>query len=157
MKKLIPLFSLLGVLLFASCGIGTSDSDYSPQMTINSVSVNGVTVSSVDTIKVGDVLLINGTASGVSKPLTTVQITNDTTYSKISFPDISSLDASVLNNGKTDVSKGYFYFYGLNIYSFTFNMQYVATKATSGTKLSFIVSSTSQYSPTTFTVNLPAK
>jgi hypothetical protein len=157
MKKLIFFFSLLSVVLVTSCSIGSGDSDYSPQMNINSVSLNGVTVSKVDTLKVGDVLLISGTASGVSKPLVSVQVTNDSNYSTISFPDISSLGTNVLNNGKTDVSNGYFYFSGLNIYSFTFNVQYVATKATSGSKLVFVVSSTSQYSPLTYTVSIPAK
>ncbi|MBP1641136.1 MAG: hypothetical protein H6Q17_2719 [Bacteroidetes bacterium] len=156
MAKRIFLFSLLGVILLASCSVGTGESDYSPQMSISSIVLNGVTQTSVDTLEVGDVLLLSCVANGVSKPLTSVQITNESDYSSISFPDIASLDQSVLS--KSDPTKGYFNFAGLNIYSFSFTIQYIVTKANkAGTKLLFVVTSTSQYSPMTYTLKLPAK
>lgn len=156
MKKLFFFISLLSIIGLTSCNLGSGDSDYSPQLSIYSVSINGTTVTQVDTLTVGDVVDITAIASGVSKPLTSVQITNETEYATISFPDISALDASVLSISNPE--NGLFNFSGLNIYSFTFVVRYVVTKANKdGAKLTFVVKSTSQYSPGTSVIKLPAK
>jgi hypothetical protein len=158
MKKLFFLFFLLGIITFTSCSIGDSESDYSPQLSISSLYQNSVSVTSIDTLTVGDTLLMTAVATGVSNPLTSVKITNDTNYSTLSYPDVENLGSSVLYNGYTDLSDGYFYFQGLNIYSVTLQVKYIAEKVIkAGTTLTFVVSSTSQYSPMTYTLKIPIK
>jgi hypothetical protein len=156
MKKCTFLFGLLGAVLLTSCSVGTVDSDYSPQLTITSVTLNGVAQTTLDTLKVGDVLQMSCSADGVSKPLTAVQIANDTIYSDLSFPNVSSLDPNILN--KSNPAKGYFVLDGLNMYTFTFTIQYKVKKANKdGANLIFIVNSTSQYSPRKYLMKLCAK
>jgi hypothetical protein len=156
MKKRIFLFGLLGMVLLSSCSVGTVDSDYSPQLTVTSVVLNGVAQTTLDTLKVGDVLQLSCVANGVSMPLTAVQIANDTIYSNLSFPNVSSLDPKVL--GMSDLTKGSFVFTGLNIYTFAFTAQYTVKKANKdGAVLSFVVNSTSQYSPRKYLMKLCAK
>jgi hypothetical protein len=148
MKKQILLLGIFGMFLLASCSQQDATNDSTPQLTwaANPI-LDGVSVTTIDTLTVGDTLLLPMTFSGVYNPLTSIQITNDTAYSAISFPYASSLGSSVLNNGQTNVSKGYFYFVGLNIYMVNLAVEYIPKQATTGTKLSFVVSSTSQYSP----------
>jgi hypothetical protein len=156
MKKRILFFSLLGMLFLASCSVGAGDSDYSPQMTVTSISVNGVSKTTLDTLNVGDVLQLSFVANGVSKPLTSVKVTNESEYSDISFPNISSLDQRVLN--LSDLSKGYFGFDVLGVYAFTFTVEYTVKKANKeGATLNFVVNSTSQYSPMTYLMKLSSK
>jgi hypothetical protein len=158
MKKLFFLFSLLGIITFTSCNVGDSQSDYSPQLSISSLYQNSVSVTSIDTLTVGDTLLMTAVATGVSNPLTSVKITNDTNYSTLSYPGVENLGSSVLYNGYTDLSDGYFYFQGLNIYSVTLQVKYIAEKVIkAGTTLTFVISSTSQYSPMTYTLKIPIK
>ncbi len=157
MKKCTFLFGLLGAVLLTSCSLGTVDSDYSPQLQITSLTLNGVAQTTLpDTLNVGDVLQISCLANGVSKPLTAIQIANDTIYSNLSFVDISSLNPAILN--RSNPSKGYFVLDGLNIYTFGFSVQYKATKANKdGANLLFVVNSTSQYSPRKYLMKLCAK
>lgn len=160
MKKLIFLFSLLGVFLFTSCSIGSGDSDYSPQINVTATSLNGVALSassSLDTLHVGDVLNFYVVAQGVSKPLVSVQVANDTAYSAVTFPDIASISTGILSNSKTDISKGYLYLSDLNIGSITFNVQYLAKKATKTSGVTFSVVSTSQYTTAPLKLVIPVK
>ncbi len=157
MKKWTFLFSLVGAVLLTSCNLGTVDSDYSPQLQITSLTLNGVAQTALpDTLNVGDMLLITCSADGVSKPLTAVQIANDTIYSDLSFPNVSSLDPTILS--RSNPAKGYFVLDGLNIYTFAFTLQYKVKKANKdGANLAFIVNSTSQYSPRKYLMKLCAK
>jgi hypothetical protein len=161
MKKLIFLFSLLGVFLFSSCKIGAGDSDYSPQISVAATALNGVNLtatSNLDTLHVGDVLNFCVVAQGLSNPLVSVQVANDTTYSAITFPDLASINGgSILNNSKTDMSKGYLYLSDLNISTLTFNVQYRAKKATKTSGVTFSVISTSQYTTAPLQLVIPVK
>ncbi|MTK53719.1 hypothetical protein [Paludibacter sp.] len=161
MKKQIFLFSLLGVFLLTSCKIGAGDSDYSPQISVAATSLNGVNLtatSTLDTLHVGDVLNFCVIAQGLSNPLVSVQVANDTTYSAITFPDLASINAgSILNNSQTDISKGYLYLSDLNIGSITFNVQYLAKKATKTSGVTFSVVSTSQYTTAPLKLVIPVK
>jgi hypothetical protein len=158
MKRHILFFGFLGALLLASCTVGTSSSDFSPQIgwTANPT-LNGVTITKVDTLVVGDTLVLPLSFTGVSNPLVSVQITNDTAYSAVSYPGIASLGSIILNNGKTSVADGYFYLGGLNISTIYMNVQYVPKKPTAGSKLSFVVNSTSSYSPFSTSLTFIAK
>jgi len=160
MKKLIFLFSLLGVFLFSSCKIGAGDSEYSPQISVAATSLNGVNLtatSTLDTLHVGDVLNFCVIAQGLSNPLVSVQVANDTTYSAISFPDLASISSAILSNSKTDISKGYLYLSDLNIGTITFNVLYVAKKPTKTSGVTFSVVSTSQYTTAPLQLVIPVK
>jgi len=148
MKKQIFLLGILGTLLLASCSTGTSSSEFTPQLGwTGNPTLNGLIVTTIDTLVVGDTLVLPLSFSGISNSLTNVQITNDTAYSAVSYPGIASLGTAILSNGKTNVSKGYFDVSGLNISTLYMNVQYVPKKVTSGSKLGIIISSTSSYSP----------
>jgi hypothetical protein len=157
MKKCTFLFGLLGAVLLTSCNLGTVDSDYSPQLQVTSITLNGVAqTTTLDTLKVGDVLQMSCVADGVSKPLTAIQIANDTIYSDLSFMNISALDPTILN--RSNPAKGYLVLDGLNIYTFAFSVQYKVKKANKdGSNLIFIVNSTSQYSPRKYMMKICSK
>ncbi|MBP1641137.1 MAG: hypothetical protein H6Q17_2720 [Bacteroidetes bacterium] len=157
MKKLIFFFSSLSIFLFASCNLEPSSSNYTPVVTITSFALNGQTSTTYDTLTVGTVLTLYGYVSGVTNTLDSVRISNDTSYSTLTFTDLSSIDTNVLSNSKTDISKGFFYLHGFNIYSMPFTLVYIPTQVKKDGKITFQVYSNSSYSPLITTFPTPSK
>jgi hypothetical protein len=158
MKKIGFIFMALGVILLFSCMQTNTQNDYAPQISYaGSVTLNGTAISSLDTLTVGDTLLLPLTLQGFYNPITSFSVSNDTTVSKISFPGIAALGSTILANDSTKLNNGYIYFGTSPVSTVMLTVQYVPTKPSNTATLTLIVSSTSQSSPQGVTLSLPAK
>ena len=158
MKKLGFIFAALGVILFSSCMQTNTQNDFAPQIAYaGSVTLNGTVITSLDTLTVGDTLLLPLTLQGFYNPITSFRVSNDTTVSKVSFPGIAALGSTILANDSTNISNGYIYFGTSPVSTVMLTVQYVPTKPSTTATLTMVVSSTSQSSPQGVKLALPAK
>jgi spore germination protein YaaH len=158
MKKFVFIFASVGILVFSSCIQTNTQNDIAPQIAYAAnVTLNGTVIATLDTLIVGDTLLLPLTLQGYYNVLTSFQVSNDTTVSKVTFPGIAGFGGLVLDNDTTNLSNGYLYLKPVGMYSGGLTVQYVPTKPSTTATLGFTLSSTSQYSPTTESMPIPAK
>jgi hypothetical protein len=159
MKKLIIVFGITAAIFLAACvGTGNTTSESTPSIAIiNNVTVNGVAISKLDTLFVGDTLQLPIAISGISNRLLSLKIESDTSVSKITYPGIENLGYVILGSDSTNLSKGYVYFGDLEVYAANLTIQYVPKKPSKTAALKFTVRSTSQYSPGGGILNVPSK
>lgn len=158
MKKLTFIIVSLGIVLLTSCMQTTTQNDFAPQIGYaGSVTLNGTAITSLDTLTVGDTLLLPLALQGFYNPITSFRVTNDTTISKVSFPGISALGSAVLANDSTNLSNGYIYFGSSPVSTVVLTVQYVPTKPSTTATLTMMLASTSQSSPQGIALSVPAK
>jgi|GEM_PF-620248 hypothetical protein len=161
MKKIVFIFASVGILIFSSCIPTNSKNDIAPEMAYSdNVTLNGTAITTLGTLSVGDTLLLPLALEGYYNILTGFQVSNDTAVSKVSYPGISALGSLILNNDTTKLSNGSLYLYlkpaGLYVITSGLTVQYIPTKPSTTATLNFTLSSTSQYSPTTVLLSVPA-
>lgn len=158
MKKLLFAVAILGIVMLNSCMQTNTQNDIAPQIQYASnPTLNGVAITNLDTLTVGDTLLLPLALYGYYNPLASLKVTNDTAVSNISFPGISALGSTILSNDSTNLADGYIYFGAGTFSTVQLVLQYVPTKPSTTATLKFILSSTSTYSPATAQLSLPAK
>jgi spore germination protein YaaH len=158
MKKFVFIFASVGILVFSSCVQTNTQNDIAPQMAYSgNVTLNGTAIPSLDTLTVGDTLLLPLSLQGYYNILTSFKVSNDTTVSKVTFPGISAFGSLVLDNDTTNLKNGYIYLAPVATYSAGLEVQYVSTKPSKTATLGFTLSSTSSYSPATVSLSVPAK
>jgi hypothetical protein len=158
MKKIVFIFASVGILIFSSCIQTNTQNDIAPQLAYSAnVTINGKVIATLDTLTVGDTLLLPLALQGYYNILTSFKVSNDTTVSKITFPGISGFGSLILDNDTTNLKNGYLYLKPVGMYAGGLSVQYVPTKPSKTATLSFTLSSTSQYSPTAVSLSVPAK
>ncbi|MGC9151097.1 MAG: hypothetical protein ACP5F6_05000 [Microbacter sp.] len=158
--KTITFISIIAMLIgLNSCVQNTTNQDLAPQIQYAATpSINGVPMTSnVDTLIVGDTLLLPLALQGYYNPLISFRVSNDTTVSKVTFPGISALGSAILDNDSTNLAKGYLFFGTNNFATVQLLVQYVPTKPSNTAVLRFTLASTSNYSPTVAQMAVPAK
>jgi|YelNatPaOPRAMG01_1025707.scaffolds.fasta_scaffold01742_17 hypothetical protein len=158
--KALSFISIMAMLIgFNSCVQTTTNQDIAPQIQYAATPlINGVPMSSnVDTLTVGDTLLLPLSLQGFSNRLVSFRVTNDTTISKLTFPGISALGSIILSNDSTNLANGYLFFGNTNYATVQLLVQYVPTQPSKTAVLRFTLASTSSYSPTVAQMAVPAK
>jgi hypothetical protein len=158
MKKLLFIFGAIAVVALYACVSGNGSSESTPQILFPSgATLNGVAITQLDTLTVGDTLMVPLIATGNNNRLLSLKVANDPTISNLSFPGIAALGTSILFNDSTNLTKGYLYFGSIDVNSVNLVVQYVPTLPSKTAKLTITARSTSTYSPGGVALSVPAK
>jgi len=159
-------------IAFVSCNLD-GESNFTPQMSIwashvdktDTIKIRYTEVGGIikmDTMNVGDTVLLRLYMNGITNNLTNFQIAiSDTSVSKIILPIESVLD-SVFSKSSSNYSTGSFVFPANKNLSF-FPLQYVAKKSTSDAYVQFTLTSDANFklsegtNITSFKLIIPAK
>ena len=145
---MLILFGLI-VAIFTSCNLNNGSSNYTPEIYLYTSHINKTDTLNVyltdesgvlrlDTISVGDTIVLRMFLNGITNNLTNFYLTqSDTTVAKILLPAVVSMD-SIFSKPQSDYNAGRFVFLQ-NKKQVYFPVRYIAKKATTTATLQFSV------------------